>query len=54
VWQNFGKQEIVNISGMPKFLFFGRLATISIGSFSKSCFTIPTTDNLKWDALEEI
>jgi hypothetical protein len=34
--------------------FFGRLTTTSIGGFFRSCFTNPTTDNFKWDALEEI
>jgi hypothetical protein len=54
VWQNFGKQEFVGINGMPIFLFFERSATILIRGLSRSWFTNPKVDNLKWDALKEI
>jgi hypothetical protein len=54
VCQNFGKREFVGINGMLIFLFFGRSTTILIRGLSRSWFTNPKVDNLKWDALKEI
>jgi hypothetical protein len=53
VCQNFGKEEIVDINGMLRFLFF-RVQQLYQSKLSRSCFTNPTTDNFKRVALEEI
>jgi hypothetical protein len=43
IWE----EEIVDISGMPKFFFFERLTTISTRGFSISYFSNPSDGNLK-------
>jgi hypothetical protein len=49
--QNFGKQEIADTNKMAKLFFFGRLETISIGGFFKSCLTNPIACNFEHDGL---
>jgi hypothetical protein len=45
--QNLGKQEIVGISGMPKFFFSKGSVAILTRGFSKSKFTNPSIDNFE-------